>query len=132
MLWIAWIRVQRNRGAPGVDGRTIEAIKQEGEVEFIRAIQRELVEKRYKPQHIRRVFIKKPNGKLRPLGISVVKDRVVQIAVKLVLKPIFEASFEAESSDFVRRAAVSTLALGAQMGDLRLRHRDRRRHQRLL
>jgi len=68
VLWIAWISVQRNRRAPGVDGRTIQAIKQEGEVEFIRAIQRELVDKRYKPQHIRRVFIKKPNGKLRPLG----------------------------------------------------------------
>jgi len=100
VLWIAWIRVQRNRGAPGVDGRTIQAIKQDGEVEFIRAIQRELVEKRYKPQAIRRVFIKKPNGKLRPLGIPVVKDRVVQGAVKLVLEPIFEANFEPESYGF--------------------------------
>jgi RNA-directed DNA polymerase len=100
VLWTAWIRVQRNRGAPGVDGRTILAIKDEGEVQFIRAIQRELVERRYKSQFIRRVFIKKPNGKLRPLGIPVVKDRVVQGAVKLVLEPIFEANFEPESYGF--------------------------------
>jgi hypothetical protein len=74
VLWEAWIRVQRNRGAPGVDGRTIQAIKEDGEVAFIRAIQRELMEKRYKAQAIRRVFIKKPNGKLRPLGIPTVSS----------------------------------------------------------
>lgn len=100
VLWTAWIRVQRNKGAPGVDGRTILAIKEEGEVAFIRAIQQELMEKRYRPQPMRRVFIKKPNGKLRPLGVPVVKDRVVQGAVKLILEPIFEANFEAESYGF--------------------------------
>ena len=59
-----------------MDGRTIEAIKEEGEVRFIGDIQRELVEHKYRPHPIRRVFIKKANGKLRPLGIPVVKDRV--------------------------------------------------------
>lgn len=100
VLWVSWIRVQRNKGAPGVDGRTIEAIKEEGEVQFIRDIQQELLKKQYRPHAIRRVFIKKANGKLRPLGIPVVKDRVVQGAVKLILEPIFEANFMEESYGF--------------------------------
>lgn len=100
VLWTSWIRVQRNKGAPGVDGRTIKAIKAEGEVNFIRDIQKELLAKKYKPQPMRRVFIKKSSGKLRPLGIPVVKDRVVQGAVKLVIEPIFEANFMPESYGF--------------------------------
>jgi group II intron reverse transcriptase/maturase len=110
VLWTSWIRVQRNKGAPGVDGRTILAIKQEGEVEFIREIQEELLAKKYRPQPIRRVFIEKSSGKLRPLGIPVVKDRVIQGAVKLILEPIFEASFMEESYGFrPRRSAKDAL-----------------------
>ena len=83
-----------------MDGRTIRAIQADGELEFLREIQAELREKRYRPRPIRRVFIPKANGKLRPLGIPVVKDRVIQGAVKIVLETIFEASFRDSSYGF--------------------------------
>ena len=76
-----------------MDGRTIEAIKAQGEVEFIRAIQAELVAKQYRPVAVRRVFIPKGRGRFRALGIPVIKDRIIQGAVRLVLEPIFEANF---------------------------------------
>jgi hypothetical protein len=93
VLWEAWHRVRRNRGAPGVDGRSIEAIKAQGEVAFIRDIQAALLAKQHRPRAVRRVFIPKRRGRFRALGIPVVQDRVIQGAVRLVIEPIFEANF---------------------------------------
>lgn len=93
VLWVSWLRVQKNKGAPGVDGRTILAIKEYGVMKFLTEIQSELLNKKYKASTIKRIYIKKSNGKLRPLGIPIVKDRIIQGAVKLIIEPIFESNF---------------------------------------
>jgi RNA-directed DNA polymerase len=90
----AWEQVKANRGAPGVDGESIEGLVSRGEEEsMLSRLQRELRAKTYRFQPVRRVDIPKPKGGTRPLGIATVEDRVVQTAMKLVLEPIFEADF---------------------------------------
>lgn len=92
----AWSLVYANRGSPGIDGESVKQIK-EREEEFLKELQEELMNRTYRVESVRRVFILKSNGKQRPLGIPTVKDRVVQQAVKLIIGPIFEADFHDSS-----------------------------------
>lgn len=94
VLAVAWARVRANRGVPGVDGISIAQVEAAGVDDFLAGLHGELRSKRYVPKPVLRVYIEKRDGKLRPLGIPTVADRVVQMAALLILEPIFEADFE--------------------------------------
>jgi RNA-directed DNA polymerase len=102
VLWAAWERVRANGGSGGVDGVSIEAIEKAGggAERMVEELHHELLTKTYKPKAVRRVYIEKPDGSKRPLGIPTVRDRVVQAASLLILEPIFEADFEECSYGF--------------------------------
>lgn len=112
VLWEAWRRVRGNGGAAGVDGETIQAIEERGAEEFVREIQAALRAGKYRPSPVKRRWIPKADGKQRPLGIPTVRDRVVQMAAKLVIEPIFEADFQSFSYGF-RPEKSATQALEA-------------------
>jgi RNA-directed DNA polymerase len=94
ILGHAYQLVQANGGAAGVDGVTCESLSEsKGVAELLAKLKEELKAKTYRPKAVRRVYIPKPDGGQRPLGIPCIRDRVVQSAAKLVLEPIFEADF---------------------------------------
>jgi RNA-directed DNA polymerase len=92
----AFIRCRKNGGAPGVDGQSFADIEAYGQDRWLDELTEELRNETYRPRPVRRVLIPKGDGKLRPLGIPCIKDRVVQMAAVLVLEPIFEADLEPE------------------------------------
>jgi RNA-directed DNA polymerase len=93
VLLEAWKRVKANGGAGGIDHISIADVEEYGVDKFLQEIQQELIDGKYHPKPVRRTYIPKGNGEERPLGIPIIKDRVVQMAVKLVIEPLFEADF---------------------------------------
>jgi group II intron reverse transcriptase/maturase len=103
----AYVRCRHNDGAAGVDRQSFEDIEAYGRDRWLDEVIEELRNRTYHPQPVRRVYIPKPDGKQRPLGIPTIKDRVVQMATVLVLEPIFEADLEPEQ--YAYRAGRSAL-----------------------
>ncbi len=115
----AWKRVKKNRGAAGVDAQTLKDVEEYGVERFLEELGAQLKAGTYRPNAVLRRYIPKADGKKRPLGIPTIRDRVVQMATKLVLEPIFEADFRPCSYGFrPRRSATQALErlreLGAQ------------------
>jgi len=98
-LRAAWHKVRANAGGAGVDGQSVKRFEARAE-DYLEELERALRTGEYRPEPIKRVEIAKGGGKKRPLGIPVVKDRIVQTALKLVIEPIFEREFEETSYGF--------------------------------
>jgi RNA-directed DNA polymerase len=100
VLWEAWRRVKKNRGAAGVDAMTLAAVEQLGVEAFLEDLGARLRAGTYRASAVRRRYIPKADGRQRPLGIPTVRDRVAQMAATLVLEPMFEADFHPCSYGF--------------------------------
>ena len=100
MLQEAYRRVKAHGGSPGIDRKTFEDIETYGAEKFLLELGEDLRRQTYKPNAVKRVWIPKANGGQRPLGIPTIRDRVAQMACKLVIEPIFEADFEDSSYGF--------------------------------
>ncbi len=117
ILWEAWKRVRANRGAAGVDAATLGDVEQYGTERFLEELGSSLRAKKYRPEVVLRRYIPKADGRKRPLGIPTVRDRVVQMAAKLVLEPIFEADFLPVSYGFrPQRSAADALETLRKLG----------------
>lgn len=106
VLWRAWREVKANGGSAGIDSQSIEEMERQGVTGFLKKLHEDLREGRYRPQAVKRVYIPKPDGRQRPLGIPTVRDRIVQQACRIVIEPLFEANFQECSFGFrPRRSA---------------------------
>jgi hypothetical protein len=106
VLWRAWQEVKANGGSAGVDGVSLEEVERP----FLEVIAADLKAGRYQPQPVLRVYIPKPDGRQRPLGIPTVRDRIVQQACRIVIEPVFEANFQNQSYGFrPRRSAAQAV-----------------------
>src|ERR1700693_1534248 len=142
-LWDLYQMAKSNKGAPGIDGVTFEAIEESGVESFLKQIQDELVHNTYRPMPVRKKEIPKDGGtKVRVLSIPAIRDRVVQGALKLILEPIFEADFQPGSYGYrpkrtahqaVNRVAQAIVSRKTRVIDLDLRaYFDNVRHDQLL
>jgi RNA-directed DNA polymerase len=113
VLWRAWVEVRANGGSPGVDGVRLEEVERHGVEAYLAQLAMDLKARRYRPSSVLRVEIPKPDGRMRPLGIPTVRDRVVQQACKIVMEPLFEATFLPCSYGYrpKRRAGQAVLAV---------------------
>jgi RNA-directed DNA polymerase len=112
----AYERCQANKGAAGVDGQTFADIEAYGEKRWLEELAKELQGQTYQPSPVKRVWIPKPDGKQRPLGVPTIRDRVVQMAVVVVLEPIFEADLPSEQHAY--RSGKSALDAVCQVQEL--------------
>jgi RNA-directed DNA polymerase len=113
----AWERVRRNRGAAGVDSQSIRDVERNGVESFLEGLGNDLRTGEYRPSLVRRRYIPKADGRKRPLGIPTVRDRVAQMAAKLVLEPVFEADFLTVAYGFrPKRSATMALEVLRKLG----------------
>ena len=118
LLRAAWLSVKKKNSVAGVDNQTVADVERYGVAKYLQELGEELRRQTYQPQAIKRIYLPKPNGKLRPIGIGCIKDRIVQTACKQIIEPIFESDFE-ECSHGFRPQRSAKGAIGEIKGHLK-------------